>query len=67
MDNDTFKVLKAKAVGNDYIILCHLPNNPVTPWATWRTDKVDGSGNRFWGHYFYDDQESDAHRDFDDR
>jgi hypothetical protein len=67
MDNDTLKVLKARAVGDEYIILCHLPGNTITPWATWRTDKIDGTGAKFHGHYFYDDEEAAAYEDFESR
>jgi len=62
-----FEVLKAKRKGDSWIILCHLLFNEVTPWATWTTDKIDGSGERYWGHYFYEGQEELAHLDFEDR
>ena len=30
------------------VVLCHLPDNSCTPYATWR---VDDHGNCYWGHY----------------
>ena len=32
------------------IILCKLPDNPVTPYCTWQRNTRDGG--RYWGHYF---------------
>lgn len=65
---DVFTVLKAKRKGaNDYVILCHLTENDVTPWATWHSNTIDGSGDRYCGHYFYDGEEDRAHADFDER
>lgn len=61
---DDFEVIKAKKRGSEYIILCHLRSNTVTPWATWQSTTVDGK-ERYWGHYFYD--EAPAHADFEAR
>jgi hypothetical protein len=44
------------------VVLCHLPNNTATPWATWR---VDCQGNCYWGHYLH--TEAEAREDFADR
>jgi hypothetical protein len=60
-----FEVIKARKVGSEYVILCKLDND-VTPWATWRSDTITGN-ERFWGHYFYEDQEETAHKDFETR
>lgn len=45
------------------IILCYLPTNEATPWATWRRNKSDGA--RYWGHYFFKPLEAFA--DFEER
>lgn len=45
------------------VILCYLPGNTVTPWATWRQGRLDGG--RYWGHYFKN--ESDARADYASR
>jgi hypothetical protein len=60
-----FEVIKARKVGNWWVILCKL-DNEVTPWATWRSNTMTGEV-REHGHYFYEDQEELAHRDFDAR
>jgi hypothetical protein len=49
---------------NEYVILCELPGT-FHPWVTWRSDTPDGSGERYWGHYFKD--VSNAAEDFKNR
>jgi len=61
---DNIEILKAKKSGDVYIILAHLPNNSVTPWATWVSETITGE-KRWSGRYFTD--EIDAHPDFDGR
>jgi len=34
--------------GKSEIVLCFLPHNLTTPYATWQKHKDD----TFWGHYF---------------
>jgi hypothetical protein len=41
--------------GNTRYVLCYLPDNRHTPFATWR---VDAEGNCYWGHYTSDAMES---------
>lgn len=43
-----------------FIVLCHLPHNKVTPYATWQMNEPDRS--TYWGHYLTDLDE--AHKDF---
>lgn len=45
------------------ILLCSLPDNRATPWATWQSNKADSG--LYWGHYF--DNEADARADFESR
>jgi hypothetical protein len=53
-----FKILYAKPRNeNEYIIMCHLPTNSVTPYATWQTTTLCGD-NRYWGHYFRTQEEA---------
>ena len=61
-----FKVLKAKLRGNQYIVLCNLPENTVTPWVTWIATTANGD-DVHCGHYFYENEEARAHADFDAR
>lgn len=44
------------------LVLCHLLNNSLTPYVTWRYDR---DGSTFWGNYFIDYEE--ACEDFYDR
>jgi hypothetical protein len=45
-----FKILQARAQFNEYILLCHLPDNSVTPYVTWRSGDISGS-NCYSGNY----------------
>ena len=63
---DKIEILKAKRSGDSYIILARMPNNKVTPWATWVSETVTGE-NRWSGRYFFENEETDAHADFDGR
>jgi hypothetical protein len=45
-----------------YVILCFLPHNEATPFATWQQGQ---NSKTFWGHYF--DNIKEAVRDFDTR
>ena len=45
------------------IVLCHLPHNSHTPYATWQRNLDDGGC--YWGHYKSD--EAEARRDFASR
>lgn len=47
---EEYEILNKKMVANGYIILCHLPWNKVTPWATWLTPFDDMSKVEF-GHF----------------
>lgn len=65
MNND-FVILRAKRLRTgEYSILCHLPQNPNTPWATWIADTIDGRSKRYSGNYYYPDQESQAYEDYE--
>jgi len=48
------------------IILCYLPHNRVTPWATWQRNTQEFEGT-YWGHYFGPDEEEKARKDFNTR
>lgn len=48
-----------------YVILCELPTNSATPYATWVTENLDATTPRFSGHYFRN--LTDAQRDFTNR
>ena len=37
------------AIDDSVIVACSIPDNTVTPYATWA---VDNHGNCYWGHYF---------------
>jgi len=52
-------VVAFHAVGDKRIVLCYLPDNTYTPFASWR---VDSEGNCYWGHYASNAQ--DASEDF---
>ena len=45
------------------IVLCFLPHNSVTPFATWQINVADG--DTYWGHYF--DDITEAEKDFEAR
>jgi len=63
--NNEFIVLRAKRLrSGEYSILCSLPENPSTPWATWIAETIDGKG-RYHGQYYYPDQEATAYEDFE--
>jgi hypothetical protein len=48
-----FEILAAKSIPHGYIIMCHLPYNRTTPWATWWTPEVNGEKtDRHSGHYY---------------
>jgi hypothetical protein len=67
MNTDEFVILRAKRRSSgDYILLCHLPQNNVTPWVTWFSHDITGS-HRMNGNYFYEDEETDALKDFEAR
>jgi hypothetical protein len=47
-----FEVVKFRQMNErEYVLLCSLPNNSITPWVTWRSDTPKGN-DRYWGHYF---------------
>lgn len=46
------------------IVLCYIPGNQATPYATWQRNTVEYVGT-YWGHYF--DNLADANRDFHTR
>jgi hypothetical protein len=48
------------------IVLCHLPYNDVTPYATWQLFPGEYGGT-VWGHYFRADEEAAAIKDFQTR
>jgi len=59
------KACRQLSSGN-YVILCELPDNPSTPWATWITPTPDGSV-RLRGQYFYPGEENFAREDYETR
>jgi hypothetical protein len=62
-----FTIMRARrTTGGEYVILCHLPENKVTPWVTWRAATVDGQG-AYRGNYFYANEETFAYEDFNTR
>ena len=61
-----FTIIESRPALVGFVILCHLPENPVTPWATWRAQTADGQG-RESGHYFYEGEEALAREDFETR
>jgi len=63
---DNIEILKAKKSGDSYIILARMPNNAVTPWATWVSETITGE-NRWSGRYFFEGEEQFAHDDFERR
>lgn len=46
--------LRDPADVSDYVLLCKLPDNGVTPYVTWRSGGPNGEGGRYWGHYHRD-------------
>jgi hypothetical protein len=40
------------------IVLCYLPDNDVTPFATWQMNTADRS--TYWGHYFEELAEAES-------
>ena len=40
------------------VVLCYLPDNPSTPFATWARNVTDPAPGTFWGHYSADLQEA---------
>jgi hypothetical protein len=58
-----YEILNAKQIPGGYIVLCHLPFNRTTPWATWWTKEVkEVDMDRHSGHYHR--TEVDAKDDF---
>ena len=47
------------------VVLCQLPGNDCTPYATWRYYVPQGMQSTSWGHYFKDEKE--AYEDFKER
>lgn len=45
------------------IVLCHIPHNRHTPYATWQRNIEEDA--TYWGHYF--DDRYDAEADFKTR
>lgn len=47
-------ILEAKQTPSKthYVVLCELPTNSVTPYATWITSDLKDTSPRFSGHYF---------------
>lgn len=65
--NDNFVILRAKRISNgNYRLLCNLPDNQVTPWATYYASTIDGK-DRYRGQYFYQGEEEHAYEDFETR
>ena len=62
------EVLAAKkAYGSNYLVLCHILDNPITPWAIWLCADPSAATKVGSGTYFYGNQESLAHASFDSR
>jgi hypothetical protein len=58
------RIIKRKQIrDHTEVILCELPDNKVTPWATWQRNMI--TGDTYWGHYHSD--EFEAYRDFKER
>lgn len=63
--NEEIIVHRAKRLRNgEYFILCQLPQNPITPWATCMSSTVDGK-DRYHSSFYYPSQESLAYEDFE--
>lgn len=47
------EIIRAKQTPSTkfWVVLCHLPDNPVTPWATWITEEPREDAPKFSGHY----------------
>lgn len=45
------------------IVLCFLPHNSVTPYATWQRNTAEFQSS-YWGHYFQADELDAAMADF---
>jgi hypothetical protein len=52
----------AQSHGEKPKVLCYLPDNESTPWASWRADP---ERNCFWGHYYSD--RTAAYEDYESR
>ena len=48
------------------IVLCYLPHNPVTPFATWQMNTREYTSS-YWGHYFLASEADEAIADFNKR
>jgi hypothetical protein len=48
------------------IVLCFLPHNDVTPFATWQRNTAEFEGT-YWGHYFGPNEADAAIADFKTR
>jgi hypothetical protein len=48
------------------IVLCHLPDNEVTPFVTWQANTQEFAST-YWGHYFRADEADKALVDFFNR
>jgi len=44
-------VMRVLQVGEQAVVLCHLPDNKATPYATWRYYVPQGMASCSWGHY----------------
>jgi len=65
--NDNFVIMRAKRLPNgEYRLLCKLPDNVVTPWATYVSPTIDGR-ERYSGQYYYSSEESYAYEDYETR
>lgn len=56
--NDNFEVIQARKCGQNYYILCYLPDNKVTPWASWVSPTPDGKIERYRGNYYFSEKEA---------
>lgn len=55
-------VLQTDGDDNGRVVLCHLPDDKATPFATWR---VGRNGHCYWGHYHT--TLTEAAKDFNER
>jgi hypothetical protein len=65
MNTMEFEVRRTAKRSEDWVLLCYLPNNSVTPWVTWSSATPTGISGQSCGHYF--DDAGEALADFDER
>jgi methenyltetrahydromethanopterin cyclohydrolase len=51
LENGAIVIDYGTAVNGSHIVLCVLPHNDTTPFATWQYNEPDAA-DTYWGHYF---------------